>query len=243
MYRSLQLLVAAGMLAGSLLLVPSGDAQAGVITIVLDDFNGSALATPGVSGITVLGNPDGRTPPITATPSAGVFAIDLGTNVSGSVSLTYGTVNLPDFATQGKVSYRVTFSNIGNDPSTVSGVAGNNTVTVSGGVPNTFPSLPNLVFPTGVTADSLFTGGLLQVVFASAGSRSWDMSIDQLELSFQCANLADQRYDVTGSPSAPVSGLSAYLNGAPTSCQVPIPSSAFLLAAGLLPLALLRRRR
>jgi hypothetical protein len=220
----------------------SGLAHAGVITVVIDNFNGAALASPGATTVNVLSNPDARAPAITIGPSAGKFAIDLATNVAGEVTLSYGLVPLPTGYTSASVSYLVAFSNIGNDPTTVSGVGGPNTISVSGSGASNYLSLPNAANPNGVIGSSGFAGGSLGLVFKANGTRSWDLSIDNLELRIDCDGAAEVTYGVKGTNAAPVSGLADYLSLGPKSCgKVPVPSSAALFAIGLVGLALRRK--
>jgi hypothetical protein len=218
------------------------NATAGVITVVIDNFDSAALASPGLINTTVLSNPEARVPQITVGPTGGKFAIDLATNVAGDVVLRYGNVPLPTGYGSAQVSYVVTFSNLGNDASSVSGVAGPNTISVSGGAPSNYSALPNLGNPNGVIGSTSFAGGNLELLFKSANARSWDLSIDNLELKVQCDGVADVTYGVTGTNAAPVSGLAAYLTGAPKTCgSVPIPTSAALLVFGLMGFAFRRK--
>ncbi len=219
-----------------------GLAHAGVITVVIDNFNGSALASPGLTVVNVLTNPDARAPAITAGPSGGKYAIDLATNVAGEITLGYGVVPLPTGYTSASVSYLVAFSNIGNDPTTVSGVGGPNTISVSGAASSNYLSLPNAVNPNGIVGSTGFAGGTLALVFKAAGTRSWDLSIDNLELRIDCDGAAEVTYGVKGTSAAPVSGLADYLSLGPKSCgRVPVPASAALFAIGLVGLALRRK--
>jgi hypothetical protein len=217
-------------------------ANAGVITVVIDNFDGAALATPGTVNTTVLSNPDSRVPPITVGPTGGKFAIDLATNVAGEVMLSYGSVPLPAGYSSARISYIVTFSNLGNDSSTVLGVGGPNTISILGGATNSYLALPTSGSPNGVIDSLAFAGGKLDLMFRTSGARSWDLSIDSLELKVQCNGVADVTYGVTGTTAAPVSGLAAYLKAVPASCgTVPVPASAALLAFGLLGFAFRRK--
>jgi hypothetical protein len=219
-----------------------GVAQAGVITVVIDNFDGTVLASPGSATATLISNPDARIPPITVGPTGGKFAIDLATNVAGEVTLNYGLVPLPTGYSSAKISYLVTFSNIGNDAAAANGFGGANTISVSGAAANSFMALPNAGNPNGVIGTSDFAGGSLTLLFKTPGTRSWDLSIDNLELKIQCNGAADVTYGVTGTGAAPVSGLSAYLtNGAKSCGTVPLPNGLALVAIGLFGLALRRK--
>jgi hypothetical protein len=219
-----------------------GIAHAGLITVVIDNFNSPSLASPGVVSTTLLGNPDARNPAFTVGTSGGKFAIDLSTNVSAEVSLSYGSVPLPTGFTSADVSYVVTFSNLGNHSLAANGVGGPNTITVSSAAANSYFALPNAANPDGVVGSSAFGGGNLTLLFKTPSTRSWDLSIDSLELRINCAGVADATYDVKSTPAGPVSGLVAYIASGPTSCaKVPVPASSALVVLGLLGLALRRK--
>ena len=220
-------------------------AQAGVIRVIVDNFNGTALASPGTQTVTLLGNPDNRAPAFTVNTTGGTYGIDLGGNVSADVLLSYGNVSLPTGATA-RLSYIVTFSNVGTNPASANGVGNQTTISVSGGAPTSYGNLPTLVDPNGITTTVDFFGGPLNLLFKAVATRAWDLSIDSLELSITCAAAGNATYDVTGTSAAPISGLVGYATSAPRSCAVPVASSAWLLLGGAFSafgLAGFRRRR
>jgi hypothetical protein len=219
-------------------------AHAGVITVVIDNFDGTSLAAPGASVINVIENP--LSAPIVAAPSGGEFFIDLGPKVLGEVRLNYGSVALPFGYTSAKITYNVPFSALGTDPLT--GAGGSNEIGLIGGTAGLFGFLPNASNgqPGGSSGSSGFTGGNITLLFRTANTRAWDLSIDNLTLTITCDSLAtDIKYDVTGTAAKPVSGLDAYSKAIPSSCiksSVPLPASASLMVLGLLGFALSRKR-
>lgn len=222
-------------------LAPVSSAQAGVITVVIDNFDAATLASPGLSSLTVLSNPYGATS--SAGTSAGTFVVDLGAGVTASVGLSYGNVPLPANVGWATLSYKVPYSNLGNLP-VGSSASDENLITVSG-TTTAFPRLPSVTSPTGVTVSVPFVAGGLNFVFSTASSSAWDMIIDQVQLQIQCDAVADVTYGVAGTSTAPVSGLVAYLAAAPKNCagKVPVPASAALILAGLAGLAIRRARK
>jgi hypothetical protein len=213
-------------------------ASAGVIQVMVDDFNGVGpitSASPTSVGLASGGTFEfltgaffnGTTTSGVAIPNAGLTSsVNNGGNGVLSVSadagytytarLTYAPgIVLPTGATA-QLTYNVVRSDQAGGSITPGGVV-----------------------PVGDSGPYLgsYTGGNIVLNFASNATRAWDFSLDLLQLNINCANEAN----TTGAIS-----IADYtrLYGQKTSCaNVPVPGSLALLGLGGIAAGLVSRRR
>lgn len=207
-------------------------ASAGVIQVLVDDFNGLGPITsnsPTSTGLAAGGTfafLTANNGAAVAIPSAGLtssvndggsgrFAVNAANEYTYTASLTYTPGLTLAAGATATLQYNVVTSDLGGGSITPGGV-------VPAGGAAFLPS---------------YTGGNIVLNFASNATKSWDFSLDLLQINVTCANEAS----TTGTIS-----IADYnrLYGSKTSCaNVPVPGSLALLGLGGIAAGLVSRRR
>jgi hypothetical protein len=216
---------------------------AGLITIEVDNFNGSALSSPLVANSTLYANPNGLSNPIFTGVSNGSFAVVMGAGVTGQARLSFSGLTLPQNYSSARILYDITFNNLGLSPQTLSG----------NGVENLIVANRDVSLPVGAVGSSqslvwaLFGNTLSFLDFQSVDSfgrngsgainpnvvNGWAVSIDNLRVQFVCPGVTNRTFAVSGTNSGSVAYNSSDLKSCPLFVEVPSPSSALLLLSGL----------
>ncbi len=208
-------------------------ASAGVIQVMVDDFNGvgpitsasptsTGLAAGGSFSFLTAANDGGAV----AIPSAGLtssvndggsgrFAVNAADGYTYTARLTYTPGLTLAAGATATLAYTVVTSDLGGGSITPGGI-------VPAGGAAFLPS---------------YTGGNIVLNFASNATKSWDFSLDMLQINVTCAN--------ENSTTGPIS-IADYnrLYGQKTSCaNVPVPGSLALLGLGGIAAGLVSRRR
>ena len=216
-------------------------ASAGVVFVEIDSFNDMTLpvTSPGLTGVVppsqqlgqgnlVLGGSwTVNAPTAQAYVADGLFNVAIGTS-TGSGTLQYtAAASAVDFASvagtsNGQIYYSLVYSDH----------AGN---TIAGS------AIPLYNYPSGSATQVLYSAytnnAAVALSFNGTGTRSWDVAIDSIGVSFNCANLAA---DTTVS----YSNLASFFSGRNNSCAaVPVPGSLALLGLGGIAAGLVSRRR
>ena len=202
-------------------------ASAGVITVTVDDFSIAAFNQAGNNnrtGTFTAGSGTASTGGLVADfPTAPVLGISVDAFAGPTTyKLGYDGIALPGGATPGSVIFTVLRNNFGGDNG---GTA--NTVNLNGGANTALPS------PTANVTLSPYAGGAFSLTFNNPPTRTWDILIDNVSVSFNCATAKDQSISL------------AQFNDTKISCtnNVPVPGSLALLGLGGLVAGLLSRRR
>lgn len=203
-------------------------ASAGVITIVIDDFNYVNTPAPiSQSGWTTSGGGTWTWNAINPSTAAGLvqsytegakFVVNTPTGVTYQASLAYATtVNYAAFGgTNGQLSFIVATSD----------QSGNS---INGSpIPALTSPLPPLTF-----YNPYASGGAIELAFNGAPVKAWDASIDQISVTFDCASQSDGTF----------ASLAQFLSQTKLSSCVPVPGSLSLLGLGGVAAALMVRRR
>jgi hypothetical protein len=198
-------------------------ASAGVITVIVDDFNSG-------SGGTFVATPAGSVTGTVFSVGAGnnVFTVSANAIVGGGATLSYTPgVTLPANAGVASLSYDMVFSNLGNPNSILNQVTANGTSTNYGYVGGPSGN------PTITTAVAYTSGANIVLNFVDNRALSWDLAIDNIKVSFNCNAVADTTYN----------SISAYVTGSSSLRCVPEPGSMALLGLGGIAAAFAARRR
>jgi hypothetical protein len=202
-------------------------AQAGLITVIVDDFSSGAIAAGGTFAVTsggafasVLPAPS-PLPAVFAGVNFPILTVNANGLIGGGANLTYPGITIPASAGGAVLSYDMVFSNLGNPTTTLNQVDLNGTPTSYGA----------FTAPPVNTAVSYVSGDSVILKFVDNGALSWDIAIDNIKITFQCNGADDQKFDSVG----------AFKQGS-VSC-VPVPGSMGLLGLGGVALALAARRR
>lgn len=214
--------------AGLMTALAAQAASAGVITITIDDFNVDGAPSPLWDNWTTPGGgnwswtsvtPGSAAALVQSYVSGGSFVINTPNESNFTGTLAYGTtINYAGLGgTDGKLVFRaVTSDNPGN---TINGV----TIPDGSGLPATLSS-------------SYASGGAIALSFVGAPVKAWDVSIDMIGVSFECAALGPNTYS---DYKTFLGTLGRTNNG---SC-VPVPGSLALVGLGGVAAALVARRR
>jgi hypothetical protein len=203
-------------------------AMAAPITVVIDDYNyfaGPLFVPAGAlpSASTALGA-NGATWVWTAISPDNAFnraATSVGMNNSAFI------FNNPvDVTAAGTLSYLAGFNYVA-----LGGTAGTGTFSYTT-VTNDLSA--GTITPT--SGSSYISGAAINLAFSSSGTKAWDVSIDQLGVTFECANSAN----IKGT-TFKIGDLAAGACTPPVT--VPVPGSLALLGLGGIALGLVARRR
>jgi hypothetical protein len=209
-------------------LLATGAAMAAPITVIIDDYNYSA----GPSFV-----------PAGALPSA---AVSLGGNGATWVwnSITPDTTFNRGSTAVGMNGTAFTFSTPAADvvaTGTLSYLSGFNYAAL-GGTAGTGSFSYTIVTSdlsgtiTPVSGSAYVSGAAINLAFNASLTKSWDVSIDQLGVSFECANSANLK-----GTTFKIGDLAAGACTPPVT--VPVPGSLALLGLGGIALGLVARRR
>jgi hypothetical protein len=207
-------------------------ASAGVIQVMVDDFNGVGPITsnsPTSAGLAAGGTFEflsANNGAAVAIPSAGLtssvndggsgrFSVNAADGYTYTARLTY----TPGLTLAGDATATLQYNVVTSD-------LGGGTITPGGVVP-----------AGGAAFLPSYTGGNIVLNFASNATKSWDFSLDMLQINVTCANET--------STTSPIS-IADYnrLYGQKTSCaNVPVPGSLALLGLGGIAAGLVSRRR
>jgi PEP-CTERM motif len=209
-------------------------ASAAVITVVVDTF---ASVAP-VNGRTFGFIDNLGAPVLGANVNAGIasdllfptspylsIGVDPSPLVGASFLLSYSGFVLPANATPGVVTFTTLDDGIGKLANALGPAI--NTVGVGPTGTTSTPLTPT----TNVGAAGSYAGGAISILFNSPATRSWDILIDNVGATFNCAN------DFGANRSISLTDLATY------SCPVPVPGSLGLLGLGGLVLGFAARRR
>lgn len=209
-------------------------ASAGVITVIVDDFN-TAGVRPFVAsnGSLTFGVVDSTTGVgFVGNNANGVFSVNAGSFIGGSGTLTYTPgVVLPANALGATLNYSMVFSNLGNPnpPPILNIIEANGTTTNYGAVGGLSGN------PAISTAVAYTSGDNIVLKFVDNRAVSWDLAIDNVGVSFVCNSVADKTY-------TSISDYTSVLRGQGIQC-VPEPGSMALLGLGGIAAAFAARRR
>jgi MYXO-CTERM domain-containing protein len=205
--------------------------SAATITVIIDDFNGTGTSMTGLyapfssSGLTAGGAYTSASTFTLAYVQGGYFNLAVGTNALTTGTLSYNPgINYNYF---GGTNGQVLFTLADTDQ--------------AGGIVNGHIT-PIIDIPATIIYQNAYTNNAsIDIVFNSAATKAWDVAIDNVSVSFDCAAARD---------NATLS-LSQYLSiaenqssaGICTPSQVPLPGSLGLLGLGGLAAGFVSRRR
>ncbi len=200
-------------------------AMAAPITVLIDDYNYFAgpLAATLPNASTALG-PNGATWLWTSvTPDNAFNRAATSVGMNGSAFIFNNPV---DVTSAGTLSYLAGFNY-----AVLGGTAGTGSFNYSV-VSNDLGA--GTITPASGTA--YVSGAAINLAFSSSGTKAWDASIDQLGVTFECANSASLQ-----GTTFKIGDLKAGACTPPV--RVPVPGSLALLGLGGIALGLVARRR
>lgn len=200
--------------------------SAALISVQIDSFDGPGLALGGTFQVTSItpNDPNAVAYTVNALGSPSRLAVSAQDGYNFQAKLTYdATVNLglASLATYAGTNGAVVYSIVSND-------LGGGSITPGAGV--------TVAGPSGPFSPPYVLGSTFALSFNSNGTSSWDVSIDNIGVQFECSSVA-----------RPVSytSIAAFTTamGKNSCATVPVPGSLALLGLGGIAAGLVSRRR